>query len=803
MGFEVQRESGRLKSATGEKEIVVDRRFLVTERLRDGWDEVETRNFLSMEQLVEAYEPKQIYQDNNKKPLKAKSQRINTKWVFITKAGIIMGPSVLGMNKTYMEKIFPDKEMVVYNTMAKIGIGYFIFITAVKMDAARSLIATRTTRLISSLCFFMRIALTGIFASGVQQYTKGIVPGTGTAVVTDALSITFFAVTAEAMKDHDLLTSELGQLAMSCAMLVEMTCWVLIVSTTLIFQLSFFDSIRVVLVIVVLSLIGIYIIRPAILQFIKKTPEGTPISENLVIAIFVGASVMGVIADAACGSLFPGVLVMGLVIPDGPPLGAAIVEKSELMVMELFMPAFFVVIGHRVDVSSLFPIKDNEFYLLLILVLVSHIATILGTLFASLFCRIKLRNAILLSMILNFKGVLDFASYDKWHGNELYNRKVYTTLVLANLFLTIIYNILLDIFYKPHIRLTESPPEPKGFRSLQSISDTREFRVLTCIHSEDNVHTIISLLEACNPSPLSPMFVDVIHAIELVGRAAPLLAPYKSKKKEQLNCTDHIMSAFTNYSTNSRGPVLVRPFTMLAPYTTMHNIICNQVQDKEIPLIIVPFQGNRDDNSIQSNLVRDFNAQLQNNARCTVGILVDRGFIHQNFNHFSCNIVVIFVGGADDREALALASRMSRNPDVSITLLRINVKRNEAEMNGKDKQLDDSLVQDFKDKNSNNACVVCREVVANDSLQLLAVIRSLKNYYDLVMVGKMPIKAQFVEEMKGWIERPELGLIGDVLASSDISNGKMSVLVMQHFAEFGEHSNHCISSTTSLSRETK
>ncbi|KAF2296322.1 hypothetical protein GH714_037403 [Hevea brasiliensis] len=113
------------------------------------------------------------------KPPQAKSQRINTKWVFITKAGIIMGPSVLGMNKTYMEKIFPDKEMVVYNTMAKIGIGYFIFITAVKMDAARSLIATRTTRLISSLCFFMRIALTGIFASGVQQYTKGIVPGTG------------------------------------------------------------------------------------------------------------------------------------------------------------------------------------------------------------------------------------------------------------------------------------------------------------------------------------------------------------------------------------------------------------------------------------------------------------------------------------------------------------------------------------------------------------------------------------------------------------------------------------------------
>lgn len=40
-GFDVQRETGRLKSATIVKERVEFSWFLDTERLRDGWEQVE------------------------------------------------------------------------------------------------------------------------------------------------------------------------------------------------------------------------------------------------------------------------------------------------------------------------------------------------------------------------------------------------------------------------------------------------------------------------------------------------------------------------------------------------------------------------------------------------------------------------------------------------------------------------------------------------------------------------------------------------------------------------------------------
>ncbi|XP_050211966.1 cation/H(+) antiporter 15-like [Mercurialis annua] len=711
--------------------------------------------------------------------------------------GIILGPSVLGRSKRYTDIVFPENEMLIFNTMVKIGITYYTFITAVKMDAAMSLKTSKTTWIMSTFCFFSRFIINRYFGEMLIANISGTVP----CVVSDELSLTYFIVIAEAMKEHDLLTSELGQLAMSTAMLIEMTCWVPLVTRAVIFQLSCIDAIRVVLILVALALFGVYILRPMIIRIIEITPEGDLVNENYIYAMLLAALIMAMITDLLCGSLFPGVLILGLIIPDGPPLGAAIVEKAELMVMEFFMPFFYVMVGYHTDVSSIFHM--DGFFPLMFLVGITHLSTFIGTMVGSIFCEIKLCNAALLGMVLNFKGVLDYETYGKCSVRKVQDNGVYTALILSSLFKTIIYNIVLDIWYKPKERLLNLAPEAQRFRTLQLASHIKELRVLACVHSQDNVRGIITILEASNPSEASPIFAYVIHAIELVGRAAPLLAQYNKKMQRiQSNSTYHIMRAFVNYSRNSRGPVSIRPFTMIAPYRTMHNIICNHARDKHIPLIIVPFQANQEGYSMESSQIRDFNIQLQLNASCTIGLFVDKGLNQRNLEQFSCNIAVIFLGGADDREALSLASRMSRNPDVSITLLRIPVRRIERSVNDFiENRLDELLVEEFMERNSDNACVVSREVVAENSFQLLALIRSLENDYDLVMVGKMPVKAQFVEEMRGWVEHQELGLIGDVLVSTDICKGKLSVLVFQHYVEGGESTPYQTSASESLSIE--
>ncbi|KAF2319188.1 hypothetical protein GH714_013851 [Hevea brasiliensis] len=195
---------------------------------------------------------------------------------------------------------------------------------------------------------------------------------------------------------------------------------------------------------------------------------------------------------------------------------------------------------------------------------------------------------------------------------------------------------------------------------------------------------------------------------------------------------------------------------MVAPFRTMHNFVCNLAEDRHVPFIIVPFHEKQmpTDYVVQQTLIQDFNVQLQEHAPCTVGILLDRGLRCQIklLDNFSCKVAVFFVGGVDDREALALATRMSANPNVNITMLRIKYSTNDHKgIKIIESQLDDLLV-----------------------------IHSLKNKHDFVMVGKKSGATQFEQEMMEWVKYPELGAIGDLLASPDFCDKKMSVLALQH-----------------------
>ncbi|KAK2636561.1 hypothetical protein Ddye_031353 [Dipteronia dyeriana] len=135
-------------------------------------------------------------------------------------------------------------------------------------------------------------------------------------------------------------------------------------------------------------------------------------------------------------------------------------------------------------------------------------------------------------------------------------------------------------------------------------------------------------------------------------------------------------------------------------------------------------------------------------------------------------------GGPDDCEALVLDSHISGHPRVSITVLWIDLREENFENQSK-KYLDDCLVREFKARNIGNASVVCRSLVAENTMQVVDLIRSLENNYDLMIVGKQRgPSSQLEQEMLPWVENEELGTVGDMVASSDFCGGMVSVLVM-------------------------
>ncbi|KAF3433334.1 hypothetical protein FNV43_RR24436 [Rhamnella rubrinervis] len=717
--------------------------------------------------------------------------------------GIVLGPSVLGRSQRFREIIFPLRESEFLSTAAAIGAIYSVFIIAVKMDIDMILRAARNAWRIGIISFVVPLLVSYSCLYPISDKFQGIMKGTFLFYVALSLSFTYFPVLAESLRELNLVNSELGQLAMSSAMLNDLIQWFFVALSVFIKQENTRDAVQALLGFLGLLGICIKVIRPAVVRIVKSTPEGKPVREIYVTALLIGTLVIAFFSDALGGTTISGPLFLGLVIPDGPPLGAALVEKSDYLVSEFFMPLFFAHVGFNTDIAA---IEDwASFHRFQFTINMGFLAKLVGTMVAALCCKIKFRNAFLMGLIMNIKGILEVISFHKWKTHKLIDEQTYTQLVISMMVITMLVTPLIKILTKPQTRLNPSLMN-RGLRTLQSMPKSSEFRVLFCVHHEESVNSIIKLLEVSSASHASPTCAYVIHAVELVGRAAPLLLPYHQNRRTFRPAfsskTDTICRAFENYCRVSKGTVSVQPFTMISPYETMHETISSFSQDKLIPLLIVPFHQNQQYLVSRStaNSIRQFNVNLQTSAPCTVGVLVDRSFsIPVLSANFSCRIAVIFIGGPDDREAIAMAARMSEHKDVIVTVVRIvnlwctsNGYKEDPELEW-EKGLDDAALDEFKFKSMKNEFVTWCEVEAEDDVEVVNGVRALQGNYDLVIVGRRRwSSAETIgdKEMTDFVENPELGVLGDILASSDFCGGMVSVLVMQHSGGVG--ANHSL-----------
>jgi hypothetical protein len=368
---------------------------------------------------------------------------------------------------------------------------------------------------------------------------------------------------------------------------------------------------------------------------------------------------------------------------------------------------------------------------------------------------------------------------------------------------TAVVTPFVKILYKHRPRVLNS--ESVYYEQRKSIQNTprnSEFRIVTCLHSEGNVRGITTLLEACNPAPESPLCVFVIHLIELLGQSAPILLPINYKKNRKFLSvnypdTNFIVRAFENYAKNSYGPVIILPYVNVAPYKSMLDAVCNLSQDKMVPLIVIPFHEN---DNIElgghvSSSIRKLNTRFQARVPCTLGILVDR-YSHLGATrdkHFF-HVGIFFVGGQDDREALALGIRMSQRANMKVSLFRFIVSNrkqfeSKSQSNGEDsmgeeeqeEMLDEGLIDEFKSMKFGIGNVSWYEIVVEDGVEVMDAIRGLEGKYDLVMVGKRHnVGSLKDEEMGNFIENVQiLGIFGDMLSSTEFCIGTVPVLVTQ------------------------
>uniref|UniRef100_J3N5M6 Uncharacterized protein n=1 Tax=Oryza brachyantha TaxID=4533 RepID=J3N5M6_ORYBR len=250
----------------------------------------------------------------------------------------------------------------------------------------------------------------------------------------------------------------------------------------------------------------------------------------------------------------------------------------------------------------------------------------------------------------------------------------------------------------------------------------------------------------------------------------------------------HISHALVAYAENAEG-VSARTMAAVSPYVSMHEDITSAAENLHSALILLPFHKHRSVDGgmgVSHPAIQPLNGSVQRFSPCTVGILVDRGLAAVPGAGY--RVVALFFGGSDDREVAALATRMAKNPAIDLTVLRFVQKGGSftaSEFDAlKERKADDGCLREFLDRanEGGGATVEYRERGVFNANEMVAEIQSVEamGNKDLFVVGKVPGGSGLTAGMAEWSECPELGPIGDLLASKDFQT-TASVLVLQAY----------------------
>ena len=143
--------------------------------------------------------------------------------------GVLLGPSALGRSQAYMHRIFPTTGIPVFESVANIGLLFFLFLVGLDLDFQAIKRTGRKSLTIAaagiSLPFIAGIRIAYVLRATIS---KGVGYGQFLVFMGVSMSITAFPVLARILAELKLLTTDLGQMAMSAAAVNDVVAWFLL-----------------------------------------------------------------------------------------------------------------------------------------------------------------------------------------------------------------------------------------------------------------------------------------------------------------------------------------------------------------------------------------------------------------------------------------------------------------------------------------------------------------------------------------------------------------------------------------------
>ncbi|KAI5427191.1 hypothetical protein KIW84_032564 [Lathyrus oleraceus] len=695
-------------------------------------------------------------------------------------AGFTLSPSLLGNFEWVFSLFYSQYGILTVETFANLGIMYYVFLSGLEMNSD-TILRSRKKGTSIAIAGIVTPMLFGVGFLALQQklidkndvFAQTPKENQGKAYLfwCLALSVTGFPVLARILANLKLLYTKLGKDALTAAMLTDAYGWVMF---TLLIPYS--------------------------------TRGGKPY-------LSVISTLMFIVFLLCCDSLgthpIVGAFVFGLILPHGK-FADMVLELSADFVSGILCPVYFAGFGFRLNLPFLW--KQKNVGLMLLIMLLLCIPKVLSSVIVTFFFGMPARDGVAIGLLLNTKGIMAVILLNVAWDKRILDPYTFMVMMLAIIVMTVMVSPLINAIYKPKFRFMQSQ-----LRTVQKLRFDMVLRIVACVHNAKHANNMIHVIEATNATRLSPIHVSVAHLVQLTRHGTSILVSQMDNSNSTVGGAEaaNYGSQLEFKSITNTFEELVEQYnavrfdisSVVSSYTTIHEDIYNVAEEKRASLIILPFHKEYSTIENAPEIIHNEHCEINKNvlqqAPCSVGIFVDRGL--GSLLETKLRIIMIFIGGPDDREALSIAWRMAGHPGTQLHVVRINLLGKAAEEtklkmekskyhhgmlstiidNVMQKELDEECIISFRHKAVNNNDSILyseKEVHSNTGEEIPTLLNDIdKPGYDLYIVGQGSGKNSVIfSRLLEWCDHPELGVIGDILASTSFGT-QSSVLIVQQY----------------------
>jgi Kef-type K+ transport system membrane component KefB len=361
-------------------------------------------------------------------------------------AGIVLGPSLFGrFLPDAFAFVFPASSLPAITVLSQLGLLLFMFVVGLEVDLKRVLQQRTAVILISNVSIVLPLLL-GVGLAKALYPRFAVEQGAFTPFalfIGTAMSITAFPVLARILKERNLLGTDLGSMAISCAAIDDVSAWLLLaVLTAMVHSAQSWHhfAVTLLLLVVFVAIMLVPVRRAAFFleSWYQQNGAGMEFISFLVLCLLAASWTTERLGVHA---LF-GAFMAGLVVPKNERMIADVVDRIESLSLVLLLPLFFALTGLRTRIDLL---TDKSMWgYALAIIATAVVGKLAGAAFTARATGMKWKDSLGLGVLMNTRGLVELVILNAGLDLGILPPTLFTLMVLMALVTTFMTSPILS-----------------------------------------------------------------------------------------------------------------------------------------------------------------------------------------------------------------------------------------------------------------------------------------------------------------------------------------------------------------------